>query len=171
MPFLSQNIDSIVDFLWDIDNFIFFALVFPGNFHSIDLRFDSRMNNESGVSSIVMIFERNNSPIWSKMDKLFWHHFKRWACISAVKSFGTKREQSFLISNEDKKVCTVPLLVFNPLVFIILSSFTILFKFFVTLSLISWFHFIKIRSSFCLKIIKPSFYCCQRRTVSSKNFV
>ena len=73
-----------------------------GNFHYIDLRFDSWTNNESGVSSIVMIFERNNSAILSKMDKLFWHHFKRWACISAVKSFGTKREQSFLISNEDK---------------------------------------------------------------------
>ena len=34
MPFLSQNIDSTVDFLWDVDNFNFFALVSPGNFHS-----------------------------------------------------------------------------------------------------------------------------------------
>ena len=61
MPFLSKNIDSIVDFLWDVDNFNFFALVSPGNFHSIDSRFDSGINNESGASSIVMIFERNKS--------------------------------------------------------------------------------------------------------------
>ena len=169
MPFLSQNIDSIVDFLWDIDNFIFFALVSTGNFHSNNLRFDSRMNNESGVSSIVMIFERNNSPIWSKMDKLFWHHFKRWACISAVKRFGTKREQSFLISNEDKKVCTVPLLIFNPLVFIILLQFCLNF-------LLNFHWFLGFSSSktevlSLWKSLKPSFYCCQRRTVTSKNFV
>ena len=138
MPFLSQNIDSIVDFLWIIDNFNFFALVAPENFHSISSRFDS-LNNESGVSSIVMIFERNASPIRSKMDKLFWQHFKRRARISAVKSFGTKREQSFLIT---KKVCAVPLIIFNrvnsSLVFIFISSFTILVKFFVQFSLISF---------------------------------
>ena len=76
MPFLSQNIDSIVDFLWDIDNFIFFALVSPGNFHSIDLRFDSRMNNESGVSSIVMIFEINVS----QFDLKWINCFGRTSC-------------------------------------------------------------------------------------------
>ena len=71
MPFLFQNIDSIIDFLWDVDNFIFFELVSPGNFHSIDPRFDSGMNNKTRVSSIVMIFERSASAIRSKMDNFF----------------------------------------------------------------------------------------------------
>ena len=71
MPFLSQNIDNIVDFLWDVDNFIFFALLSPGIFHSTNSCFDLGKKNESCVSSIVMIFERNVSPIRSKVDKLF----------------------------------------------------------------------------------------------------
>ena len=47
--------------------------------------------------------------------------------------FGTKREQSFLMPNEDKKVFRVPLLIFNrgdsSLELILLSSLTTLVKF------------------------------------------